>query len=711
MKKYFILLTILLFSLGSAQAQPPQAIKYKAIARDNHGHLLVNQWIDIEISILQGSESGPGVYVEEHRIRTTQFGVMELDIGRGTVISGSMEAIDWGADDYFIRIEMDPQGHGHCTIVGTAQLLSVPYAFYAGSAGNSKDADADPQNELITEAVLSGTYLEITEGGLLTLVDLSGLLEGVQDDDPDPTNELQDISLSGTELIITKGSTVDLNTLPDNVEDADADPENEIQDLQLAGNILTITKNGTPTEIDLSLYFDDTDDQTISIDDHELSIEGGNAVTLPDLVDDADANPENELQDMELTGNELTLSQDATTVNLTKYLDNTDNQYLSITEHELSIEGGNTITLPDAVEDADANPENEIQDIQIEGHMLSISDGSTVQIPDSVNDADFDPTNELQILSIRHDTIFLSDGGYVKLPESFDGNYNNLYNKPDLSIYLMAETDGDVNNEIQHLSVTDTGDTLKLSKSNWVIVPGVSQANYSQDIDGDGILNENDNCPTVPNPNQEDIDGDGIGDACDEVVVDIDGNIYNTVTIGTQTWMVENLKSTKFNNGVEIPLVIDEYDWASSSGPSYCWYNNNEALYKNVYGALYNVYTASYPFNVCPSNWHVPSDAEWTILVDFFGGESVAGGKLKETGNVHWYSPNTGATNEGSFSALPGGYREPDGIHYSFIHSKGFWWSSNYNPNFGRFLSYDSNTIEKDTYNSNYGFSIRCVKD
>jgi uncharacterized protein (TIGR02145 family) len=543
-------------------AQPPQAIKYKAIARDNHGHLLINQWVDVNIAILQGSENGITVFSEEHRIRTTNFGVMELEIGRGNIISGSMEAIDWGADDYYIRIEMDPQGHGHCTIVGTAQLLSVPYAFYAGSAGNNDDADADPQNELITDAVLNGTFLEITEGGMLTLVDLSGLLEGVQDADPDPTNELQDIYLSGTELSITGGSSVDLSMLPDNVEDADADPENEIQDLQLAGNILTITRNGTPSQIDLSVYFDNTDDQTLSITDHELSIEGGNTVTLPDLVEDADADPGNELQDLELAGDELTLSQDATPVDLSRYLDNTDDQNLSINDHELSIEGGNTITLPDAVDDADADPENELQDISlsgtslsisggssvdlsilqdgyepdtddqiltISGHELSISEGNTITLPDEVNDADADPENELQELEIIDHELAISGKNKVVLPD----NVNDADNNP--------------NNELQFLSIRN--DTIFLSEGGFVKLPSNSSITgqyYYADKDGDGFgyaftavyvpngvneptnyISNNSDCDdnnADVNPLAPEINNDGIDNDCDGVIDKILGD-------------------------------------------------------------------------------------------------------------------------------------------------------------------------------------------
>ena len=138
-------------------------------------------------------------------------------------------------------------------------------------------------------------------------------------------------------------------------------------------------------------------------------------------------------------------------------------------------------------------------------------------------------------------------------------------------------------------------------------------------------------------------------------VVDIDGNVYNTVTIGTQVWMVENLKTTKYRNGDAIPNVTGNASWVALSTGAYCWYNNDAATYKATYGALYNWYAVGDSRNIAPSGWHVATDSEWTTLSTFLGGESIAGDKLKEIGTSHWLSPNTGATNSNGFTAFPGG--------------------------------------------------------
>ena len=157
---------------------------------------------------------------------------------------------------------------------------------------------------------------------------------------------------------------------------------------------------------------------------------------------------------------------------------------------------------------------------------------------------------------------------------------------------------------------------------------------------------------------------------------DGDFNIYPVVTIGTQTWMAENLKTTKYNDGTAIPNVTDNTTWSTTTSGAYCDYSNSSA-YSNTYGRLYNWYAvaSTNPKNVCPTGWHVPTDAQWTTLSTFLGGEGVAGGKLKETSTTHWLTPNTSATNETGFTALPGGYRNHSGT-FGLIGNTGFWWSS-----------------------------------
>ena len=195
-------------------------------------------------------------------------------------------------------------------------------------------------------------------------------------------------------------------------------------------------------------------------------------------------------------------------------------------------------------------------------------------------------------------------------------------------------------------------------------------------------------------------------------VTDIEGNTYKTTEIGTQVWMAENLKTTKYNNGTPIPLVKGS-EWYTMTTPGYCWYNNDFKSFGKIYGALYNFYTIE-TGNLCPAGWHVPTDDDWTILTRYLGGEESAGGKLKETGTIHWKSPNAGATNSSGYSALPGGGRWVIG-RFDVLGRKGYWWSASGNDNNDeapiRVIGYDEGVFRKLQSIKGSGFSVRCVKD
>jgi len=213
------------------------------------------------------------------------------------------------------------------------------------------------------------------------------------------------------------------------------------------------------------------------------------------------------------------------------------------------------------------------------------------------------------------------------------------------------------------------------------------------------------------------IEGINVGElqTCTQVfgsVSDIDGNQYTTVLIGDQVWMAENLKTAHFSDGSEIPNVTDDAAWEVFTS-AWCNYNNNLA-YDSLYGKLYNWYTTVDPRNACPTGWHVPSEAEWTILTDFLGGLTASGSKLRSvTGWTPSNPPNNFPTNESGFSGLPGGRRNVFGEFHE-IGDDGSWWSStqanlsnawayriNYNYDGGNQL----NTDKMD------GRSIRCIKD
>jgi len=269
MRKITLFIVLLAgFVIQSVKAQIPENFNYQAVLRDNSGELIVNQSVHIRVSILNESSGGTTVYSEIHTLHTGTNGEINLKIGSQTPETGVFADINWGTGLKFMKVELDTGG-GYSDM-GAFQLLSVPYSMYAKDVANKDDADADP------------------------------------------SNELQDISLAGTNLTLSDGSTIDLSIIQDGTEDADKDTTNEIQNLNLNNNILTITKNPNATQISLAQYSGtNTDNQELSLTGTNLSISGGNSVnliTLQDGVDDADNNPLNELQNISLEGDTLEIT-------------------------------------------------------------------------------------------------------------------------------------------------------------------------------------------------------------------------------------------------------------------------------------------------------------------------------------------------------------------------------------------------------------------
>jgi uncharacterized protein (TIGR02145 family) len=195
-------------------------------------------------------------------------------------------------------------------------------------------------------------------------------------------------------------------------------------------------------------------------------------------------------------------------------------------------------------------------------------------------------------------------------------------------------------------------------------------------------------------------------------VKDIDGNVYKTITIGTQTWMAENLRTSKYNDGTPIKLITDSTSWEALTTPAYCWYKNDEKTNKPQYGALYNWFAVR-TSRLCPAGWHVPADKEWNILTDHLGGENIAGAKLKEAGASHWKTPNAEANNESGFTALPGGYRSIYGEFLS-LGEDGWWWSATEEDAayaWTLHLYYGYSNAGRYGFSKVPGFSVRCIKD
>ena len=194
-------------------------------------------------------------------------------------------------------------------------------------------------------------------------------------------------------------------------------------------------------------------------------------------------------------------------------------------------------------------------------------------------------------------------------------------------------------------------------------------------------------------------------------VYDIDGNVYHTLALGGQVWMAENLQVTRYRNGDLIPRVTGDAEWSNLNGSAYCDYQNDSA-FSRIYGNLYNGFAIRDGRHLCPEGWHVPSQSEWSSLVNCMGGVTQAGSKLKEAGTVHWHWPNEGV-NPGSIFALPGGYRNSSGI----FDAQGKicqWWTSTPQDSayvHSLYLNNLDNHVMLSVSGNTSGLSVRCIRD
>lgn len=206
----------------------------------------------------------------------------------------------------------------------------------------------------------------------------------------------------------------------------------------------------------------------------------------------------------------------------------------------------------------------------------------------------------------------------------------------------------------------------------------------------------------------------GSNNGDDSVIKDGDGNVYTSVQIGAQVWLSENLQATKYSNGDLIGTTTPAtLNISSMSSPKYQWAYDGDENNLAVYGRLYTWYAVTDNRNICPTGWHVPSDAEWSALDSFLGGNGTSGGKLKETGLSHWITPNSEATNSSSFTAVPGGWRYHGGAS-EYIGYFNYLWSStggDVDNAWWRQMNYGNGSFSRNTMNMKFGLSVRCIKD
>ena len=534
MKRELAIWLVCLMMFGAVQlmAHIPLGINYQGVARSADGSPLINQIIGIRIRITSGP-NGSTDYVEEHHPETNEFGLFAVIVGQGQS-SGNITDVDWAVGNKWLQIEIDSQDNNNYLLVGTQQMMSVPYALYAAKSGevltpgfgidisngqvnnilpdqiislngtgaanvtgsypnftinttdNVDDADADPTNELVQTATLVGTNLEITDAGGTQIVDLSSLLQGTGTDSQTLSSTV--ISPDTRDLAITGGNNITLD-----VSDNDNNSSNEIQTLSIDVNDLNLTGGGT---VDLSGYLDNTDTQNLTDVLAQGTDAGANNITNladPTIAQDAatmnyvdsqdaldlDQNSTNEIQDLQIAANTLTITNNgsATPIDLSGYLDNTDTQNLNDVLAQGTDAGANNIT--------------NLADPTI------AQDAATMNYVDSQDALDLDQnsTNEIQDLQIAANTLTITNNGSAT-PIDLSGYLDNT-DTQNLTDVLGQGTDAGAN-KITNLAdptvvqdaatknYVDTQDALDLDQDPANEIQTLSEV-LTQDSDAGGL--------------------------------------------------------------------------------------------------------------------------------------------------------------------------------------------------------------------------------
>ena len=469
-------LTLTLFSLLIAvllMAQAPSAFKYQTVVRDAAGNAMTSANVDFQISILETSATGPAVYVEMFSTSTNQFGLVNLEIGNGTIISGDIANVNWAGNLHFVKIEVDIFDSNGYQEMGTSQLLSVPYALNAKTAENA----------------FSGDYYDLSNQPTIPtqtsdLINNSSFVTTSNDADADSTNEIQILSISNDTVYLSNGGFAKLPA-------AFSGDYNDLLNVPTpTGDVTGAIDNNTVEKIqgmDVSA--------NIPANGQVLKWNSTTSTWMPN--DDA-------------------LGAAGTTDGVVSSIGVTGTGTKTITLQRINVSGDLTAIFTDEINDADANPTNEIQILSISNDTIYLSDGGFVELPTSfsgdyndltnaptnishftndagyitnANDADADPTNEIQILSISNDTIYLSDGGFAKLPAGFSGDYNDLTSAPtnvshftNDAGYITNPDDADADNTNELQTLSQTGSSVTLSNGGGTITVADNDDDSSNEI-------------------------------------------------------------------------------------------------------------------------------------------------------------------------------------------------------------------------------------
>ena len=758
---------IVLFFVSGVWAQVPQGFSYQAVVRNANNELITNKSIGVKVSLLQGSENGNVVYSETHTPISNGNGLLTLAVGGGKVVSGEFTTIDWSKFPYFIKTEIDLNGGIDYTLISTSQLLSVPYAMFAG---NTKQGPKGDQGVPGQDGVQGpkGDKGDQGEQGLPG-----------QDGAQGPKGDKGDQGLPGQD-----GAQGPKGDKGDQGEQG-LPGQNGIQGLK--GDKGDQGIQGLPGQDGAQGPKGDKGDQGeqglpgqdgaqgLKGDKGDQGIQGPTGLTGP-KGDQGEQGPIGLTGDKGDTGSP---GQDGTQgpkgdngksayeIWLANGNQGTEQQFLESLKGSGTTGGLNPGTKENQISYWDGNSW-QVLDPGAQSQMLTMCDGkltwtnghcpakvASLECSSVVLNGYFDkygyPVDYYFILKYKGGNggmgsfSQITSMGVSGLTANLTNNFlsgdnelkysvmgNNTSGQGGFATFNIQIGTHTCQVKINTPPLTDCWQTAIYNESAEVWEVSGTHPTQPTVACYETVLWSQDMCdymvygtqPPQPSPTatwnsstcQWDVnDNQSPVGTYGPNIDDVEGNSYKTVYIGTQQWMAENLKVSKYNDGSDIPNITDATDWGNLTTGAWSYYNNDVAN-NDKYGKLYNWYAVSNTTNgnknVCPTGWHVPTDAEWTLITDYLGGENVAGSKMKEVGTTNWNSPNTDATNEVLFTAIPGGGQDWDGS-YNSIGNLCYFWSVT------EFDSYDAwnrglggySYIARNHNGKRIGLSVRCVKD
>ena len=726
-----LLFIALLIVMINTNAQT--GLNFQGVARTSNNVILASQAITIKLSILQGSAIGTAEYTETRRVATNAQGLFTAVIGDTGAIStlGNFTSINWKLTPKFLKIEMDPAAGTNFITMGTTQFQYVAYAQF------SKSVDAENIVGIVPVS-LGGTGVNSLTSLKTALVvdkvnnttDASKPISTATQTALDLKSNASDVTTSlslkaplanptftGTVSGITK-TMVELGNV-DNTSDALKPISTATQAaLDLKSSLIDISKYTKQTYSDSALL------TKLNITGNAATATSATSATTAGTASTANKlATARKINNVDFDGSgDITVTSDAGTLTGTTLKSTIIGSSLtsvgtlaSATVNGKVIVGASSAASTSAVLEANSTTQGFLPPRMTYAQRMAITSPATGLV------------------------VFCTDCGQQNDPGEleiyFGGMWRNMSGSAALtSVPIVASTAPiDI-----FLSTATSGGNITSDGGSAITARGVCWSTSQN--------------PTTAN--FKTIDAGTTGAFTSSLTGLVKGNTYyirsyatnvsgtvygsqhsfktfDSVIIGTQTWINRNWDQITYRNGDTIPNVTDDSTWASLTTGAWCYYNNDSTQYAK-YGKLYNWYAVNDPRGLVPIGWHVPNDDDWATLEINLGGYEIAGGKMKEVGTLNWLSPNTEATNESGFSGLPGGARwHNNGAFDGGVGYGGGWWSSTnvpFDPNFlganfawHHYLVYNRGMLYSKRYHSDIswklvfdrksGFSVRLLKD